>query len=69
MLATVKLKTNNLAGGAFGALLGGRDLGAFHLKVKRDRDTKNHNFAPLTSKRNESELIIALVKAYGGVQG
>jgi hypothetical protein len=64
-----EIKTNNLAGGAFGALLGGRDLGAFHIKVKRDRDTKNYNFAPLTSKRNESELIIALVKAYGGVQG
>ncbi|HEX7317181.1 MAG TPA: hypothetical protein VF297_24995 [Pyrinomonadaceae bacterium] len=64
-----EIKTNNLAGGAFGALLGGRDLGAFHIKVKRDRDTKNYNFAPLTSKRNESELIIALVKAFGGVQG
>lgn len=64
-----EIKTNNLAGGAFGALLGGRDLGAFHIKVRRDRDTKNYNFAPLTSKRNESELIIALVKAYGGVQG
>ncbi len=64
-----EIRTNNLAGGAFGALLGGKDLGAFHIKVKRDRDTKNYNFAPLTSKRNESELIIALVKAYGGVQG
>lgn len=64
-----EIKTNKLAGGAFGALLGTRDLGAFHIKVKRDRDTKNYNFAPLTSKRNESELIIALVKAYGGVQG
>ena len=64
-----EIKTNNLAGGAFGALLGGRDLGAFHIKVRRDRDSKNYNFAPLTSKRNESELIIALVKAYGGVQG
>ncbi|HEX8338131.1 MAG TPA: hypothetical protein VF621_15545, partial [Pyrinomonadaceae bacterium] len=64
-----EIKTNNLAGGAFGALLGGKDLGAFHIKVKRDRDTKNYNFAPLTKKRNESELIISLVKAYGGVQG
>jgi hypothetical protein len=64
-----EIKTNKLAGGAFGTLLGTRDLGAFHIKVKRDRDTKNYNFAPLTSKRNESELIIALVKAYGGVQG
>jgi hypothetical protein len=64
-----EIKTNNLAGGAFGALLGGRDLGAFHVKVKRDRDSKNYNFAPLTKKRNESELIISLVKAYGGIQG
>jgi hypothetical protein len=64
-----EIKTNSLAGGAFGALLGGRDLGAFHLKVKRDRDTKNYNFAPLTKKKYESELIIALVKAYGGVKG
>lgn len=64
-----EIKTNKLAGGAFGALLGTRDLGAFHIKVRRGGDTKNYNFAPLTSKRNESELIIALVKAYGGVQG
>ena len=64
-----EIKTNKLAGGAFGTLLGTRDLGAFHIKVRRDRDSRNYNFAPLTSKRNESELIIALVKAYGGVQG
>ncbi len=64
-----EIKTNNIAGGAFGALLGGKDLGAFHIKVRRGGDTKNYNFAPLTRKRNESELIIALVKAYGGVQG
>ncbi|HWS88771.1 MAG TPA: hypothetical protein VN282_17485 [Pyrinomonadaceae bacterium] len=64
-----EIKTNKLAGGAFGTLLGTRDLGAFHIKVRRDRDTRNYNFAPLTSKRNESELIISLVKAYGGVQG
>ncbi|HEX8558853.1 MAG TPA: hypothetical protein VF668_12145 [Pyrinomonadaceae bacterium] len=64
-----EIKTNNLAGGAFGALLGGRDLGAFHIKVRRDKDTKNYNFAPLTKKKNESELIITLVKSYGGVQG
>ena len=64
-----EIKLNNLAGGTFGMLLGGKDLGAFHIKVKRDRDTKNYNFAPLTKKKNESELIIALVKAYGGVQG
>ena len=64
-----EIKTNRVAGGIGGVLLGGRNLGAFHIKVKRDRDTRNYNFAPLTSKRNESELIIALVKAYGGVQG
>ena len=64
-----EIKTNSLAGGTFGALLGGRDLGAFHIKVKRGKDTKNYNFAPLTKKKNESELIIALVKSYGGVQG
>jgi hypothetical protein len=67
--AVKEIKVNNLAGGAFGVLLGGRDLGAFHIKVKRDRDSKNYNFAPLTKKKNESELIITLVKSYGGVQG
>jgi hypothetical protein len=67
--AVKEVKVNNLAGGAFGVLLGGRDLGAFHIKVKRDRDSKNYNFAPLTKKKNESELIITLVKSYGGVQG
>jgi hypothetical protein len=64
-----EIKTNSLAGGAFGALLGGKDLGAFHIKVRLGKDTRNYNFAPLTSKKNESELIITLVKAYGGVQG
>jgi hypothetical protein len=64
-----EIKTNSIAGGAFGALLGGRDLGAFHIKVRRDKETKNYNFAPLTKKKNESELIITLVKSYGGVQG
>jgi hypothetical protein len=68
--ASIKeVKTNNLAGGTFGALLGGRDLGAFHIKVKRGRDNRNYNFAPLTKKKNEAELIIMLVKGYGGVQG
>jgi hypothetical protein len=68
--ASVKeIKVNNLAGGTFGVLLGGRDLGAFHIKVRRDKDSKNYNFAPLTKKKNESELIITLVKSYGGVQG
>jgi hypothetical protein len=64
-----EIKVNNLAGGTFGMLLGGRDLGAFHIKVKREKDSKNYNFAPLTKKKNESELIITLVKSYGGVQG
>ena len=64
-----EIKTNSLAGGAFGVLLGGRDLGAFHIKVKRDKDSKNYNFAPLTKKKTESELIITLVRSYGGVQG
>jgi tetratricopeptide (TPR) repeat protein len=62
-----EIKVNNLAGGAFGALLGGKDLGAFHIKVKRASDSRNYNFAPLTKKKNESELIITLVKSYGGV--
>ncbi|MDT7780223.1 MAG: hypothetical protein QOC99_2735 [Acidobacteriota bacterium] len=66
--ASIKeIKINNLAGGAFGALLGGKDLGAFHIKVKRASDSRNYNFAPLTKKKNESELIITLVKGYGGV--
>ncbi|HJQ33977.1 MAG TPA: hypothetical protein VJ866_17485 [Pyrinomonadaceae bacterium] len=72
--ANVKeIKVNNLAGGKLGVLstvVGGKgDLGAFHIKVKRDKDSRNYNFAPLTKKKNESELIITLVKAYGGVQG
>ena len=64
-----ELKTNKVSGGAFGMLLGGKNLGAFHIKVKFGSDSKNYNFAPLTNKKAESELIIALVKAYGGVQG
>jgi hypothetical protein len=64
-----EIKTNKLAGGAFGALMGGKDRGAFHIKVRRASDTKNYNFAPLTEKRAESELIIKLVRGYGGVKG
>lgn len=64
-----EIKTNKVSGGAFGMLLGGKNLGAFHIKVKFGGDSKNYNFAPLTNKKAESELIIALVKAYGGVQG
>jgi hypothetical protein len=64
-----EIRTNNFAGGAFGVMLGGKDRGAFHIKVRRERDTKNYNFAPLTEKRAESELIIKLVQGYGGVKG
>ena len=42
----------------------GSDRGAFHIKVKREKDSKNYNFAPLTKKKDESKLIIALVKSY-----
>lgn len=64
-----EIKLNSLAGGAFGMLLGGRDLGAFHIKPRQKINGRdNFNFAPLTKKKNESELIIALVKSYGGVQ-
>lgn len=64
-----EIKTNNFAGGAFGVMLGGKDRGAFHIKVRRASDTKNYNFAPLTEKRAESELIIKLVQGYGGIKG
>ncbi len=64
-----EIKTNKVSGGAFGVLLGNKNLGAFHIKVKFGSDSRNYNFAPLTNKKAESELIIALVKAYGGVQG
>jgi hypothetical protein len=64
-----EIKTNTLAGGALGALMGGKDRGAFHIKVRRASDTKNYNFAPLTEKRAESELIVKLVRGYGGVKG
>jgi tetratricopeptide (TPR) repeat protein len=64
-----EIKTNKVSGGAFGVLLGNKNLGAFHIKVKFGSDSKNYNFAPLTKKKAESELIISLVKAYGGVKG
>jgi tetratricopeptide (TPR) repeat protein len=64
-----EIKTNKVSGGAFGVLLGNKNLGAFHIKVRFGNDSRNYNFAPLTNKKAESELIIALVKAYGGVQG
>src|ERR1044072_6796797 len=64
-----EIKTNKVSGGAFGMLLGNKNLGAFHIKVKFGSDSRNYNFAPLTKKKAESELIISLVKAFGGVQG
>jgi tetratricopeptide (TPR) repeat protein len=51
-----------------GALGGVGDIGAFHIKVKRASDSKNYNFAPLTKKKAESELIVSLVLSYGGVK-
>jgi tetratricopeptide (TPR) repeat protein len=64
-----EIKVNKLVGSTFGVLLGGAgDIGAFHIKVKREKDTKNYNFAPLTKKKAESELIISLVQSYGGVK-
>lgn len=50
-----EIKTNALVGS---------DRGAFHIKVKREKDSKNYNFAPLTKKKDESKLIITLVKGY-----
>jgi len=64
-----EIKVNKLVGSTFGVLLGGAgDIGAFHIKVKREKDSKNYNFAPLTKKKAESELIISLVQSYGGVK-
>ena len=71
-----EIKVNKLVGrGPLGGLLGGKgdigklfggkgDLGAFHIKV-----SKNYNFAPLTQKKKESELIIKLVKEFGAIKG
>lgn len=64
-----EIKTNKVSGGKLGMLLGGKNIGAFHIKVRFGSDSRNYNFAPLTNKKAEAELIIALVKAYGGVQG
>jgi tetratricopeptide (TPR) repeat protein len=64
-----EIKVNKLVGSTFGMLLGGAgDIGAFHIKVKRASDSKNYNFAPLTKKKAESELIVSLVQSYGGVK-
>jgi len=64
-----EIKTDKVSGGAFGRLLGGQNLGAFHIKVRFGSDSRNYDFAPLTNKKAEAELIIAPVKAYGGGQG
>jgi hypothetical protein len=45
----------------------GSEYGAFHLKVFQDADshkTKTYNFAPATTKKAESGLIITLIKSY-----
>ena len=71
-----EIKVNKFVGrGPLGGLLGGKanigkllggkgDLGAFHIKV-----SKNYNFAPLTQKKKESELIIKLVREFGAIKG
>ncbi|HEX7177425.1 MAG TPA: hypothetical protein VF240_19360 [Pyrinomonadaceae bacterium] len=71
-----EIKVNKLVGrGPLGGLFGGKgdigklfggkgDLGAFHIKV-----SKNYNFAPLTQKKKESELIIKLVREFGAIKG
>ncbi len=65
-----EIKTNRFVGAnPLGGLMRGvGNLGAFHIKVKRVGDEKNYNFAPLTKKKKESELIIGLVRAYGGIK-
>lgn len=65
-----EIKTNRFVGAnPLGGLMGGvGDLGAFHIKVKRLGENKNYNFAPLTKKKKESELIISLVRGYGGIK-
>ncbi len=43
----------------------GSELGAFHLKVRREQSkAKNYNFAPLTRHRAESLLIMNLIRSY-----
>ena len=65
-----EIKTNRFVGrNPLGGLMGGAgDLGAFHIKVKRLGENRNYNFAPLTKKKKEAELIIGLVRSYGGVK-
>lgn len=43
----------------------GSEHGAFHLKVLRENNkSKNYNFAPATTKKAESNLIVNLVQSY-----
>jgi hypothetical protein len=45
----------------------GSDYGAFHVKVFQDekkKSSKNFNFAPATTKKDESKLVVSLVKSY-----
>jgi hypothetical protein len=45
----------------------GSEYGAFHIKVFEDekkKKTKTFNFAPATTKKEESKLVIALIQSY-----
>jgi hypothetical protein len=45
----------------------GSTYGAFHVKVFQDekkKSSKNFNFAPATTKKDESKLVVSLVKSY-----
>lgn len=43
----------------------GSQYGAFHIKVFQDaKKSKTYNFAPATTKRAESDLILKLIKGY-----
>jgi hypothetical protein len=45
----------------------GSEYGAFHVKVYQDdkkKSSKNFNFAPATTKKDESKLVVSLVKSY-----
>jgi hypothetical protein len=45
----------------------GSEYGAFHVKVFQDekkKSSKNFNFAPATTKKDESKLVVSLVKSY-----
>jgi hypothetical protein len=45
----------------------GSEYGAFHVKVFQDdkkKSSKNFNFAPATTRKDESKLVVSLVKSY-----